>query len=69
MKGVRYNQGDDIVEVTIRDSSGARVEVRRCNKSDDKENGKWLLWLIRKHGVRFKIDTEFLDIDSEFFKF
>lgn len=69
MKGVRYNQGDEIIEITIRDSSGARQDVRRANKLDDEENGKWLMWLIRKWGVRFKIPKGFLDLDSEFLRY
>lgn len=69
MRGVKYNQGDEIIEVTIRDSSGARQDIRRANKSDEEENGKWLLWLIRKWGVKFKFPKEFMDVESEFFKY
>lgn len=68
MKNIKYNRGDEIVEVTIRDTSGARIEVRRSNLSDDKENGRWLKWLMQKWGVRFKVDGEFLNLDSDFFK-
>lgn len=65
----KYNTGDEIIEVTIRDSSGARQDVRRANKLDAEENGKILIWLIRKWGVKFKFNKDFLDLDNEFFKF
>lgn len=67
MKNVRYNRGDEIVEITIRDQTGARIEVRRNNLNDEKENSKWLKWLITKWGVKFKVDNDFMDLNSEFF--
>jgi hypothetical protein len=65
----RYNDGDDIIEINVRDPSGARYDGRRSNKSDAKENGRWLMWLIRKHGVKFQIEKGLFDLDSEFFKY
>jgi hypothetical protein len=64
-----YNHGDEILEVTIRDTSGARIEIRRSNISDKKENGNILSWLIKKWNVKFQLDKSFLDIDSDFFKY
>lgn len=69
MKRVHYNRGDEIVEVVIRDSSGARIEVRRCNLSDDKECGHIIKWLKDKYNFKIKVDKEFLDTQNEFFRF
>jgi hypothetical protein len=66
---VSYNRGDEILEVTIRDTSGARIEVRRSNISDERENGRILSWLINKWGLKFKYDKSLLDIDNDFFKY
>lgn len=69
MKSVQYNQGDEVIEVTVRDHTGARIEVRRCNLSDEKECGKLVKWLKEKYGFKFKIDREWLELDNEFLKF
>lgn len=69
MKSVRYNQGDEILEVTVRDATGARIEVRRCNLKDDREINKLIKWLVDKYNVRIKYDNKILSIDSEFIKF
>lgn len=69
MRRVNYNIGDEIIEIVIRDSTGAKLEARRTNASNSKENGRWLTWLIKKWGVKFEVDRAYLDMDSEFFKF
>lgn len=69
MRQVHYNKGDEIIEVTIRDQTGARIEVRRCNLSDERECGKLLKWLKDKYGFKIKLDKLWLDSDTEFFKF
>lgn len=71
MRRPNYNSGDEILEVTIRDTSGSKIEVRRSNLSDKKENGKILKWLIDKWGVKFKIDRtnrSLLDLEEDFLK-
>lgn len=65
---IRYNQGDDILEVVVKDATGAKIEVRRANKQDHNECGKIIKWLIQKHGFKFKIDKMWIDMDNEFFK-
>lgn len=69
MSRVNYNLGDEVIEIVVRDSSGAKLEVRRSNISNSKENGKWLTWLIKKWGLKFDVDKSYLDMDNEFFKF
>lgn len=69
MRTVTYNRGDEIIEVTIRDSSGARIEVRRCNLSDNKECGKIWKWLHDKYNFKPTIEKAFLSEQSEFLKF
>ena len=63
---VKFNSGDEILEVTIRDASMGKIETRRCNKSDAQDCGEILLWLINKWGVRFKVNKTFFNLDSEF---
>ena len=65
---VKFNQGDEILEVTMRDSSMARLECRRCNNNDPEDCGRIIKWLMVKWGTRFKFEKGFLDIDSEFLK-
>lgn len=69
MRQVHYNQGDEILEITIRDQTGARIEVRRCNLNDEKECGKIVKWLKDKYGFKFKFDKSWLEVDNEFLKY
>ena len=71
MKKVYYSRdtgGDEILEVIIRDSTGAKIEVRRCNLSDSKECGKIYKWLIDKYGFAPTIPQDFLSVENDFFK-
>lgn len=69
MRRVAYNRGDEILEVVIRDQTGSKIEVRRCNIADEKECGRMFKWLKDKYGLKMKLDGNLIDIDSEFFKF
>lgn len=69
MRRVHYNKGDEIIEVTIRDQTGARIEIRRCNLADEEECGNIIRWLKDKYGFRAKINKDWLALDTEFFKF
>jgi hypothetical protein len=66
---IQYNRGDEILEVTIRDQTGAKIETRRCNLSDVKECGKILKWLKDKYGFTPLIEKSLFDMDTEFLKF
>lgn len=69
MKNVKYNRGDEIIEVIIRDSSGSKMQIWRNNINDFRANGKLLMCLIKKWGMRFDLpDKSWLDIDNEFFR-
>lgn len=65
-KNLKFNKNDEIIEVTIRDATGRRIEVRRSNKLDKVGNGKLLMWLMKKWDVKFKVSNELLDFDSDF---
>jgi len=69
MRRVSYNQGDEILEIVIRDQTGSKIEVRRCNIADEKECGRMFKWLKDKYGFKMKIEDGILDVDTEFFKF
>ena len=69
VKNVNYNQGDEIIEVIIRDGSGAKLQIWRNNIIDSKANGRLLSLLIRKWGMNFDNTKEFTNIESEFLKF
>lgn len=69
MRRVAYNQGDEILEVIIRDQSGSKIEVRRCNINDERECGKMIRWLRDKYGFKMKLDKTWLDVEAEFLKF
>jgi hypothetical protein len=65
---VHYNQGDEILEVVVKDQTGAKIEVRRCNLADEKECGKIMIWLKDKYGFKVNIDHSFLSLESELLK-
>lgn len=69
MRRVSYNQGDEILEVTIRDQTGSKIEVRRCNIGDEKECGRIVRWLREKYGFKAKVDKHGLEVESEFLRF
>ena len=65
----QYRNGDEVIEIRILDDSGGKLDARRCNKSDSKEGGRMLKWLVEKWGWNPKIDGEIINLDSEFLKF
>ena len=67
--GTQYRNGDEILEVCIRDETGAKIEVRRCNRADEIQCGRILVWLRDKWGIRFKIDKGFIEFEDEFLKY
>ena len=64
MVRVSYQNGDEIIEVIVRDSSGAKIETWRCNRDDEKEYGKIISRIWRKYGAKPIFDNSFLDIDK-----
>lgn len=57
----------DILEVTIRDYSGARIESRKCNLLDKKAIRIIVLWLKEKYGV--EIEKDWFAVEDDFLKF
>ena len=45
-----YLSSGDIVEVIIKDSSGRKIDTRKCNGDDKVEYGKLLKYLLDKYG-------------------
>lgn len=69
-ENVKYNRGDEIIEVVIRDNSGSKMQIWRNNINDSTANGNLLMCLVTKWGMKFNIKKgSFLDMDSEFLKF
>jgi len=69
MKNVKFNQGDEIIEVIIKDGSGRKMQIWRNNISDSVSNGKLLEVLVKKWGMEFgKSNKVFLDMGNEFLK-
>ena len=66
---VHYNTGDEIIELTIRDQTGSKIEVYRCNGKDAEELGRILYRIFKKFDIKPKLPNNFLDITNEFFKF
>lgn len=69
MASLNLNMGDEILEVIIKDRTGAKIEVRRCNLSDRKEGGKIIKWLKDKYDFNPLFSNGFTELDSEFLKF
>lgn len=61
-----FNRGEDILEIVIRDQSGNKIEVRRCNITDEDETFKIFKWLSQKYGVKFNKGSNWLSTESEF---
>lgn len=66
----RYNQGDGIIEVVVRDSSGAKMENFTMNQKDVKAHKRVSAILKEKYGVDFTL-YESIKINKEdgFFDF
>lgn len=63
---IRYNRGDEILDISIRDQSGAKIEIRRCNLSDEEEYGRIVFHIYKKYGKLPKLKGKsLLDMDSE----
>jgi hypothetical protein len=70
MKNVHYNQGAEIIEVVIRDSSGSKMQVWRNNIKDSHANTRLIKCLVKKWGMNFdEEDKTLTDLDAEFLKF
>lgn len=66
----KYNHGDGVIEVIVRDETGAKLEVFTVNQKDVKGHKRVSLILKEKYGVDFTI-YENIKIDKEkgFFDF
>ena len=69
MVKIRYNVGEDIIQISVLDPSGAKLETYRCNKSDSKEYGRILKILYEKYDAKPELDKGFLEVEEGFFKF
>lgn len=63
-----FNQGDDIIEIVIRDSSGKTIEKRMANISDKEEVIRILRGLMQKYDINLDKPSDILSMDNEFFK-
>lgn len=69
MNNVKYNRGDEIIEVIIKDGTGKKMQIWRNNITDSVANGKLLEVLVKKWGMEFgKSNKTFLNLDNEFLK-
>lgn len=58
---VQYNQGDGIVEVTVRTDTGAKLDKLVANQSDRKQHKKIGRILRDKYGIDFTPDNGMFD--------
>ena len=76
---IRGNNGE-ILDVTIRDFSGAKIQGFKSNSDDEVTNTSIIKILIEKYGVKLDLDRlkkdlnrkeegDWLSTDSEFLKF
>lgn len=61
------NMGD-ILEVNIRDYSGAKIQTFRCNIGDKDEIKRIFKVLKDKYDIDVKGDGGFFSMDNDFFK-
>ena len=60
------NEGD-MIEVTLRDFSGKKIESWRCPTRDRKSITRIIKLIEDKYGI--KKEEDFLSLDNEFLKF
>ena len=53
--GNQFNDGNDVVELVIKDSTSRRIYVRRVNVSNEQDLISMFNSVLRKYGVKFKI--------------
>lgn len=55
---VNYSRTGDLIEINIRDYSGAKIETHTCNAKDKKKYGAILRYLKDKYGFEPSIDAD-----------
>lgn len=69
MSKITYNKGDGIIEIMIRDETGARIESFKSNL-EDKSRQKWIgRQLKAKYGIDFSVSIVKNNKDEGFFDF
>ena len=63
----RYNQGGEIIEIIIRDSSGAKIESYKFHTQDKVLSNKIMNTLKSKYGLEEK-NKENIDKDIDWLK-
>lgn len=69
---MRFRPTGEMLEVDIRDSTGARIEKRKISLGDKKAATRLMQWLCDKYGFEFDYPfkkeegTGWLDPDSSF---
>lgn len=53
---INYDRTGDVIEITIRDYSGAKLETHTCNAKDKKKYSAILRYLKDKFGFEPEID-------------
>lgn len=60
-----YNRGSDIIEIVIRDSSGAKMDILRANVDDEEVVLALFKSIIKKYGYKKGIEDNFWEADKE----
>lgn len=55
---LNYSRAGDVIEIIIRDFSGAKIESHSCNANDKKKYGAILRYLKSKYGFEPEIDFD-----------
>ena len=61
-----YNNGDEILEIIVRDQTGGKIETLRCNMSDNKQVTRIIRYLKSKYGITF---MESSNQESDFWRY
>lgn len=70
----KYNRGDEIIEITVKDPSGAKEESISFNKLDKKNVARALKYLEEKWGLdtsfyrKVSIEPGITETDESFFE-
>ena len=59
----RYNEGGEIIEITIRESNGAKIETYKFNISDTQRSKQIMNIIRKKYGLQDLKKKEDRDID------
>jgi len=55
MNSYEYQRSAEVIEITIRDGTRAKIETRKASMQDEKAAKEMARWLYQKYGYKLEI--------------